>query len=142
MKNQFITKTFPNHQSIATGLRVESHGFTDNWVFDPAFNRTFGEKDHEFWKFDDGILLIWTLNEFSGGTHSSGIMMWPGSNYGYGPHNTLPSLFLHRNESLSWSWRVDTVIDWLTHKTKPVNLVFMYFEDPDEFVDGFGPESN
>ena len=60
LRNQFITKTFPNHHSIATGLHVESHGIVDNSAFDPKYGRDIGEHDGEiFWNFDDGILPIW-----------------------------------------------------------------------------------
>lgn len=41
MKNVFVTKTFPNHFSIATGLYEETHGIVGNYMFDPALNDTF-----------------------------------------------------------------------------------------------------
>ena len=31
----FPTKTFPNHYTIATGLRPEHHGIVDNSFYDP-----------------------------------------------------------------------------------------------------------
>ena len=33
-------------------------------------------------------------------------------------------------------------MDWFTDKEAPVNLVFMYFEEPDEIAHGFGSESS
>lgn len=35
MQSVFPTKTFPNHQSIATGLYAESHGVVGNQYYDP-----------------------------------------------------------------------------------------------------------
>jgi len=67
MRSQFPTKTFPNHQSIITGLNTESHGITDNTVFDPKYNRTltgFQASNPEFWKFNDEILPIWVISIF------------------------------------------------------------------------------
>ncbi|CAJ0955282.1 unnamed protein product [Ranitomeya imitator] len=34
VKNVFITKTFPNHYSIVTGLYAESHGIVANSMYD------------------------------------------------------------------------------------------------------------
>ena len=41
MVPNFITKTYPNHQSIATGFYVENHGIVSNAFFDPKYNQTF-----------------------------------------------------------------------------------------------------
>lgn len=38
--NVFITSTFPNHYTLATGLYEESHGITDNSIYDPKLNET------------------------------------------------------------------------------------------------------
>ena len=35
LKNVFITKTFPNHWTLATGLYEESHGVVGNSFWDP-----------------------------------------------------------------------------------------------------------
>ena len=34
MKPSFVTKTFPNHYSIATGMYVENHGLIGNKFYD------------------------------------------------------------------------------------------------------------
>ena len=39
--NTFVTKTFPNHFTLVTGLYEESHGIVANTFFDPVFNDTF-----------------------------------------------------------------------------------------------------
>ena len=39
--NTFVTKTFPNHFTLVTGLYEESHGIVANTFFDPIFNDTF-----------------------------------------------------------------------------------------------------
>ena len=36
-----LTKTFPNHFTLVTGLYEESHGIVANTFFDPVFNDTF-----------------------------------------------------------------------------------------------------
>ncbi len=65
MEPTFPTKTFPNHQSIATGLYAESHGIVDNVFFDPLYNKTlsgYGEPDHEFWNYHPEVLPIWVFS--------------------------------------------------------------------------------
>ena len=39
--NTFVTKTFPNHFTLVTGLYEESYGIVANTFFDPIFNDTF-----------------------------------------------------------------------------------------------------
>ena len=41
----FVTKTFPNHYSIATGMYAENHGLIGNYFFDPKFNEVYQLKD-------------------------------------------------------------------------------------------------
>lgn len=49
-KDQFITKTFPNHWTIATGLFEENHGIVNNHFWDPKFKKEFTySNDDEFW---------------------------------------------------------------------------------------------
>lgn len=41
----FPTKTFPNHYTLATGLRPEHHGIVSNYFFDPVLNRAFNKNN-------------------------------------------------------------------------------------------------
>ncbi|ODM89479.1 Ectonucleotide pyrophosphatase/phosphodiesterase family member 5 [Orchesella cincta] len=141
MEPVFPTKTFPNHQSIATGLYAESHGVVGNTFFDLKYNRTLNVNDSEFWNYSPDVLPIWILNEIAGGGRTSGCLMWPGSNQPYGFKNdSLPTYYYPTyNASVPWEDRVDIVISWITDKTKPANLVFLYFEEPDTHGHAFGP---
>jgi predicted AlkP superfamily pyrophosphatase or phosphodiesterase len=67
MKSQFMTKTFPNHQSIATGLYTEVHGISDNSFYDPESNKTLDGFAPEFWNYDANIVPVWvhTLDQIS-----------------------------------------------------------------------------
>ena len=58
MRNVFITKTFPNHQSIATGLYPEVHGILGNQVYDPE-NGKILNYGYELYHFNDSIVPIW-----------------------------------------------------------------------------------
>lgn len=59
MRSQFMTKTFPNHQSLATGYYTETHGISDNKFYDPVYNRTLDAFTPEFWNYDTNIVPVW-----------------------------------------------------------------------------------
>ncbi|XP_063588240.1 bis(5'-adenosyl)-triphosphatase ENPP4-like [Penaeus indicus] len=44
-RNQFITKTFPNHFSIVTGVYEETHGVVANVMYDPDLDKTLHVDD-------------------------------------------------------------------------------------------------
>ncbi|XP_059469473.1 bis(5'-adenosyl)-triphosphatase enpp4-like isoform X2 [Neocloeon triangulifer] len=137
--NVFETKTFPNHQSLATGLYPESHGVLANHVFDPNYNRTVNYSI-ELWQYNDQIMPIWTLNEMSGVDRNSGVMMWPGSEFSY--HKAVLPTFIQKwDPRWTWQQRVDMVMSWLTHPHNPANLVMLYMEEPDTHAHAFGSES-
>jgi ectonucleotide pyrophosphatase/phosphodiesterase family protein 5 len=58
MRNVFITKTFPNHHSVATGVYPEVHGILANEVYDPYYGKILQYSD-EFWHFSDAVVPIW-----------------------------------------------------------------------------------
>lgn len=62
----FPTLTFPNHQSIATGLYAETHGITGNTLFDPLYNRTLSgfNDDPGFWNYHPDVLPIWVITKY------------------------------------------------------------------------------
>lgn len=141
MRNQFVTKTFPNHMSIATGLHTESHGVIDNILFDPKYNRVLDAPYADFWNPDNLTTPLWTLNELAGDGRHSGVMMWPGSKFPYGVNDTLPTRIFEWENDYPFDKRVDIAVDWITDEETPVNLLFIYFEEPDEVAHGYGPES-
>lgn len=62
----FPTKTFANHQSIATGVYAETHGIVDNTVFDPKYRKTLkgSKNDPGFWNYHPDIMPIWVNPDF------------------------------------------------------------------------------
>ena len=77
IKNAFVTKTFPNHFTIVTGLYEESHGIVANTMYDPVFKSWF-HLDNTESRWWNGGEPIWVTNQKAGGT--SGTVFWPGSN--------------------------------------------------------------
>ncbi|XP_067010850.2 ectonucleotide pyrophosphatase/phosphodiesterase family member 5 [Anabrus simplex] len=138
LRNVFITKTYPNHHSIATGLYPESHGVVANSFYDPTLKRIL-KYSEEMWHYRDDITPIWILNEKAGEGRHSGTFMWPGSDFAY--QNTKPTFSVVYNTSIKWRDRVDTVVSWFQDSATPANLVMMYFEEPDKEAHRFGADS-
>lgn len=68
-------------------------------------------------------------------------MTWPGGEIPYGPSSNLttPTFYHKYNNSFPFEARVDMIISWITNGA---NLIFGYFEEPDENAHAWGPESN
>ncbi|XP_046492648.1 ectonucleotide pyrophosphatase/phosphodiesterase family member 5 isoform X1 [Neodiprion pinetum] len=128
MENVFVTKTFPNHFSIATGLYEETHGVIGNQVFIPETHKVVGYS-YAMFHYNEQIAPIWIVNEKASLDRHSGIMMWPGGDQKY--LGVEPTFFQKFNMSVPWEDRVDLMISWFTHPTQPINLGFLYIEEPD-----------
>ena len=61
LDNVFVTKTFPNHHSIATGVYPEFHGVLGNNLYDSLHKKelTYG---YELWHYSNDILPIWVCS--------------------------------------------------------------------------------
>ncbi|XP_018599445.1 ectonucleotide pyrophosphatase/phosphodiesterase family member 5 [Scleropages formosus] len=138
VENVYITKTYPNHYSMVTGLYAESHGVVANEMYDPKLNQTFSmhtmeEYDSRWW---DEAEPLWVTNQKAG--HRSGAAMWPGSDVEI--RGTYPTHYLQYNSSVSFQARVQKLIDWF--KNEGINFGVLYWEEPDESGHSFGPESH
>ncbi|XP_003923120.1 ectonucleotide pyrophosphatase/phosphodiesterase family member 5 [Saimiri boliviensis] len=136
--NVFITKTYPNHYTLVTGLFAENHGIVANDMFDPIRNKSFSLDhmniyDSKFW---EEATPIWITNQRAG--HTSGAAMWPGTDVKI--HKSFPTHYMPYNESVSFEDRVAKIIEWFTSK-EPINLGLLYWEDPDDMGHHLGPDS-
>ncbi|KAK2113802.1 Ectonucleotide pyrophosphatase/phosphodiesterase member 5 [Saguinus oedipus] len=136
--NVFITKTYPNHYTLVTGLFAENHGIVANDMFDPIWNKSFSLDhmniyDSKFW---EEATPIWITNQRAG--HTSGAAMWPGTDVKI--HRSFPTHYMPYNESVSFEDRVAKIIEWFTSK-EPINLGLLYWEDPDNMGHHLGPDS-
>ncbi|XP_036910063.1 ectonucleotide pyrophosphatase/phosphodiesterase family member 5 [Sturnira hondurensis] len=136
--NIFITKTYPNHYTLVTGLFAENHGIVANDMFDSILNKSFSLDtmniyDSEFW---EEATPIWITNQRAG--HTSGAAMWPGTDVKI--HQSFPTHYMLYNESVSFEDRVAKIIEWFTSQ-EPINLGLLYWEDPDDMGHTLGPDS-
>ncbi|XP_021367378.1 ectonucleotide pyrophosphatase/phosphodiesterase family member 5-like, partial [Mizuhopecten yessoensis] len=140
--NAFITKTFPNHYSIVTGLYEESHGIVGNTMYDPLYKEVFHINNQkqvtESKWFDNGGEPVWVTNQRQANMHRSGVMYWPGD--AASVKGFLPYRYEVYNPDVTNKSRVDKVIDWFTDEY-PINLGLLYFEQPDTLGHEVGPDS-
>jgi len=136
----YPSSTFPNHYSIATGLRPEHHGIVDNHFFDPALGAAFNYRSHEcavdgrWW----GGEPIWITAVKQG--RRSACMFWPGSEAEIaGAKPTFNQAFDGR---LTCSQRVDGLLAWLgLPAAQRPTCCTLYFDVVDHAGHDFGPDA-
>ncbi|XP_025096300.1 bis(5'-adenosyl)-triphosphatase enpp4-like isoform X2 [Pomacea canaliculata] len=134
VNNTFVTKTFPCHYSIMTGLFEESHGIVGNTMYDPEHNATFGKNSIESFWFDGGEpLWVTTIKQ----NKKAGVFFWPGSEAEIRGHR--PTLYMKYNESIPFEHRINTALGWFTEQN--MSFVAMYFNEPDTMSHKYGPDS-
>ncbi|XP_029648124.1 bis(5'-adenosyl)-triphosphatase enpp4-like [Octopus sinensis] len=144
LQNAFITKTFPNHITLVTGMYEESHGIVGNTMYDPLYNETFygsAEQVRDPKWMDDGGEPIWVTNQKENTKARSGCVYWVGdgaSIKGFKPYRYLE---FNKNYLLNFTSRIDKIIEWFTDPSYPINLGLLYFEEPDHTGHVFGPDS-
>lgn len=134
INNTFITKTFPCHYTIVTGLYEESHGIIGNKMYDPVFNSTFNMQNYEtrWWNGGEPLWVTARRQNLKSATY-----FWPGSEAEIRGYR--PNIWKHYNQSVPFKNRIDTVITWLTDEH--IDLVNLYFHEPDATGHAYGPDS-
>jgi ectonucleotide pyrophosphatase/phosphodiesterase family protein 5 len=105
MEGSFVTKTFPSHYTIATGLYEESHGIVGNHMLDPLYpGEAFDVTNHDPKWWNDGE-PIWVTAEQQ--NVRTATYYWPGSEVEI--RGTRPSTWRPYDESVPYSDRVAEV---------------------------------
>ncbi len=134
----YPSKTFPNHYTLVTGLRPESHGIIQNRFYDPAFEAWFGIGAHpaaregRWW----GGEPVWLTAQRQG--LRAACMFWPGSEADIqGLH---PDHWLRYDDRISEMDRVQRVLTWTAQPAaERPHLITLYFEAVDSAGHRFGP---
>uniref|UniRef100_A0A3P9I7W9 bis(5'-adenosyl)-triphosphatase n=1 Tax=Oryzias latipes TaxID=8090 RepID=A0A3P9I7W9_ORYLA len=139
LTNVFITKTFPNHYSLVTGLFAESHGILASNMFDPISHKHFNIKndtDPAWWSEAEPL---WLTALDSG--YKTAAVMWPGSDVLIG--NRTATHFFPYNSDITFQERLGNVTSWmLGNGTEPgVMFTALYWEEPDRSGHIFGPDN-
>ena len=140
MKPSFVTKTFPNHYSIATGMYVENHGLIGNKFYDQQLDDYYTLRDRdkvEDARFYDGE-PIWVTAEKQGVKAAS--FFWVGSEAPIG--SVYPSRWKRYDHGFPFIGRIDSIVQWfaLPIHERP-RLCLLYFHQPDATGHDFGPRS-
>jgi len=140
LKPVFISKTFPNHYSIATGMYAESHGLIANSFFASDLDRHYSIRDRESVENGDfyGGEPIWVTAERQGVKTAS--YFWVGTEATIaGVH---PSIWKRYDQKVPFDDRIDSVMTWfslpISHRPQ---LIMLYFHEPDWTGHEYGPSS-
>jgi len=136
----FPSNTFPNHYSIATGLRPGHHGIVNNNFFDPTVGRFFhsgqASFNHEerWW----GGEPVWITAVRQG--RASACYFWPGSEVEL--RGLRPTFWKPYDYSVPFEQRLEELIDWLKLpvRQRPAVITF-YLEETNSVGHASGPES-
>lgn len=141
LKPSFPSKTFPNHQSIITGMYPAHHGIYANGFYDPFSNETYKMNDSNTvnnakWYWGEAF---WETAERQGIKTAS--YFWPGSEVKlYYRKPTYAETYEHARPHDD---RIEGVINWLKlPQEKRPHFITLYFSDTDEKGHRFGPNSN
>jgi len=141
MISSFPSKTFPNHYTIATGLRPENHGLVDNSFYDFQKNQTYGISNREmvadpFWY--DGV-PIWVLAAQAGLKTASYFFVGTEA-----PVQGLqPDYYYLYDGKVSNLTRIAKVFEWLElPEDQRPRLITTYFSDMDDTGHRYGPDND
>ncbi|XP_028843754.1 bis(5'-adenosyl)-triphosphatase enpp4 [Denticeps clupeoides] len=136
LTNVFITKTFPNHYSLATGLYAESHGILASQMYDPETKKKFSlsnDSDPFWW---NEATPIWVSVQNSG--YKTAAAMWPGTDVRI--QNSTPTHFFKYNPHVTFQERLGNLTKWMIEDSS-VKFSILYWEEPDRTGHISGPEN-
>jgi predicted AlkP superfamily pyrophosphatase or phosphodiesterase len=136
----FPTKTFPNHYTLVTGLRPDSHGLVANNMWDPDMQARFGLGDREAVGNADwyGGEPVWVTAERHGMTTAT--LFWPGSEAPIG--GVRPTHWKPYDGEMPHRDRVEWVLARLAgEEGRAVGFATLYFDDVDAAGHEHGPRA-
>ena len=138
---QFPSKTFPNHYTIVTGLRLASHGIISNNMRAADIPGEFSlsnreaQADSRWW----GGEPIWNTAEKQGRVAAA--MFWPGSETVIGGRQA--TYWMPFDDDLPHQARVGQILAWLKLPDgKRPSFLTLYYSDVDSSGHDQGPESD
>jgi predicted AlkP superfamily pyrophosphatase or phosphodiesterase len=137
---QFPSKTFPNHYTLVTGLRLANHGIVSNNMVSPDLPGRFAMSNREvisdprWW----GGEPIWNTAERQGRVAAA--LFWPGSE---APINgRRPTFWMKYDDDLPHRARVAQILEWLSlPEGRRPSFLTLYYSDVDNAGHRFGPDS-
>ena len=140
MISSFPSKTFPNHYTIATGMRPERHGIVDNTFYDPEKDEVYAIGKREL--VTDGSWYggtpLWVLAEKNGVKAAS--YFFVGSEAAI--QGVRPSYYFDYDGRVNNLTRISKAFEWLQmpDSIRP-RMITMYFSDMDDIGHRYGPSN-
>lgn len=141
MISSFPSKTFPNHYTIATGMRPERHGIVDNTFYNPEKDQVYAIGKREL--VTDGSWYggtpLWVLAEQNGIKAAS--YFFVGSEAAI--QGVRPSYYYDYDGRVNNLTRIAKAFEWLQmpDSIRP-RMITMYFSDMDDIGHRFGPSND
>lgn len=141
MMPSFPSKTFPNHYTIATGMKPEHHGLVDNSFYDPEKDQTYGIGKTEI--VQDGSWYggtpLWVLAEQNDMVAASYFFVGSEADV----QGVRPSYYYPYDGRVSNLTRVAEVFRWLELPgEKRPRMITLYFSDMDDTGHRYGPSND
>lgn len=140
LKPVFVSKTFPNHYSIATGMYIENHGLIANHFYDERLDIHFSLRDRNTVQDERfyGGEPIWVTAENQGVKTAS--YFWAGSEAPVS--GVWSSIWKKYDHDFPFNARIDSVAKWFSlPMEKRPHLIMLYFHEPDDAGHRYGPRS-
>lgn len=140
MISSFPSKTFPNHYTIATGMRPERHGIVDNTFYNPKKDQVYAIGNREL--VTDGSWYggtpLWVLAEQNGIKAAS--YFFVGSEAAI--QGVRPSYYYDYDGRVNNLTRISKAFEWLQmpDSIRP-RMITMYFSDMDDIGHRYGPSN-
>ncbi|CAL9698787.1 unnamed protein product [Knipowitschia caucasica] len=139
MTNVFVTKTFPNHYSLVTGLYAESHGIMASNMYDPDTKQYFhisNNSDPVWWNEAEPLWITALDSGFK-----TAAVMWPGADVRI--HNRTATHLFQYDRRMSFRERLGNVTQWLMGdgQEEGVKFAALYWEQPDAAGHKYGPDN-
>ncbi|KAM9596640.1 LOW QUALITY PROTEIN: ectonucleotide pyrophosphatase/phosphodiesterase family member 7 [Trichechus inunguis] len=143
MTPAFVTMTSPCHFTLVTGWHLENHGAVHSMFYDATSKVKLPHRSmlgiESRW--DNGSVPIWITAQRQG--LKTGSFFYPGGNVTYQGVAVTQSrregvLHSYKDEQ-EWRANIDTVMRWFTEDG--LDLVTLYFGEPDSTGHKFGPKS-
>jgi predicted AlkP superfamily pyrophosphatase or phosphodiesterase len=141
MLSSFPSKTFPNHYSIATGMKPETHGLVDNSFYDRSKDKLFEIRNREV--VQDGSWYggtpIWVLAGAHGIKTASYFFVGTEAPV----QGVQPDYFYNYDGGVANMTRIKQVLEWLAlpDDERP-RLITLYFSDMDDIGHRYGPDND
>ncbi|CAF0733735.1 unnamed protein product [Adineta ricciae] len=137
MQPTFVTMTYPNHISIATGMYEEDHGIVHNRFFDTKLQKaiTFGTGDEGQWS-DPKVEPLWITATKQ--NKKAAVIHWPACHNEF--HGIRPLAYTKvYSDAVPFREKIDQAIDYF--KNSSFDLAMIYHFEPDKQGHVYGPDS-